>query len=158
PGFQTVPFHWIWIGLTLLAGVRLWSVRGTWLVVVLVGGTTGAAMLVPGGAGQSAIEMSEIPLMAAVYLTMVWHARRRELALARVDRANEQQRDFIRDAAHGLRTPLTIARGHLDLVGERLPDGPERDDVAVALDELRRLSAMSDSLLLLSTADDPSFL
>ena len=159
PGFQTVPFHWIWIGLTLLAGVRLWSVRGTWAGRRRSSaGTTGAAMLVPGGAGQSAVEMSEIPLMAAVYLTMVWHARRRELALARVDRANEQQRDFVRDAAHGLRTPLTIARGHLDLVGERLPDGPERDDVAVALDELRRLSAMSDSLLLLSTADDPSFL
>ena len=159
PGFQTVPFHWIWIGLTLLAGVRLWPVRATWVVVGVVGAATGAAMLLPGGPGrQSAVEMTEVPLMAAVYLTMVWHARRRERALARVDRAVARQQEFVRDAAHSLRTPLTIARGHLELVTERLPDGPERGDVGVALDELRRLSRMSDSLLLLSTADEPRFL
>jgi two-component system, OmpR family, sensor kinase len=158
PGFQTVPFHWIWIGLTLLAGVRLWPVRATWVIVAVVGAATGAVMLIPGGAGQSAVEMTEIPLMAAVYLTMVWHARRRDRALVRVDRTMSRQREFVRDAAHSLRTPLTIARGHLELVTERLPEGPERDDVGVALDELRRLSAMSDSLLLLSTADDPRFL
>jgi signal transduction histidine kinase len=158
PGFQTVPFHWIWIGLTLLAGVRLWPVRATWGIVAVVGAATGAAMLTPGGAAQSAVEITEVPLMAAVYLTMVSHARRRDRALARADRAVARHREFVHDAAHGLRTPLTIARGHLELVGERLPDGPERDDVSVALDELRRLSRMSDSLLLLSTADDPRFL
>ena len=159
PGFQTVPFHWIWIGLTLLAGVRLWPVRATWGVVTVVGVATGAAMLVPGGAGrQAAVEITEVPLMAAVYLTMVWHARRRERALARVDRAVSRQQDFVHDAAHSLRTPLTIARGHLELLDDRLPDGPDRDDVGVALDELRRLSRMSDSLLLLSTADEPHFL
>jgi two-component system, OmpR family, sensor kinase len=158
PGFPTVPFHWIWIGLTLLAGVRLWGVRATWLVVAVVAATTGAAMLAPGGAGQSAVEMTEIPLMAAVYLTMVWHARRREHALARVDRAIEHQRGFVHDAAHSLRTPLTIARGHLELVHDQLADGEERDDVGVALDELRRLSAMSDRLLLLCTAEEPRFL
>jgi signal transduction histidine kinase len=156
PSFQTVPFHWIWIGLTLLAGVRLWGVGVTWIVVAVVATTTAAAMVEPGG--QSAVEMTEIPLMAAVYLTMVWHARRREQALARVDRAVERQRDFVRDAAHSLRTPLTIARGHLELVEDGLPDSPERDDVAVALDELRRLSALSDRLLLLCTADEPRFL
>jgi signal transduction histidine kinase len=156
PSFQTVPFHWIWIGLTLLAGVRLWGVGATWLVVAVVATTTGVAMLEPGG--QSAVEMTEIPLMAAVYLTMVWHARRREHALARVDRAVERQRDFVRDAAHSIRTPLTIARGHLELVEDGLPDGPQRDDVCVALDELRRLSSLSDRLLLLCTADEPRFL
>jgi signal transduction histidine kinase len=158
PGFQTVPFHWIWIGLTLLAGVRLWPVRATWVVVAVVGAATGAAMLVPVGSGQSAAEMTEVPLMAAVYLTMVWHARRRDRALARADRAVARHREFVHDAAHSLRTPLTIARGHLELVDEHLPDGPERDDVGVALDELRRLSRLSDSLLLLSTAEDPRFL
>jgi signal transduction histidine kinase len=96
--------------------------------------------------------------MATVYLTMVWHAQRRERALLRVDRLISQQRDFVRDAAHSLRTPLTIARGHLELAGEQLGDDPVRDDVDVALDELRRLSAMSDRLLLLSTAEDPTFL
>jgi signal transduction histidine kinase len=123
PRFQTVPFHWIWIGLTLLAGVRLWPVRQTWIVVALVAATTAATMLIPGGAGASAVEMTEIPLMAAVYLTMVWHARRREQALARADRSAQHQREFVRDAAHSLRTPLTIARGHLELVGQRLPAG-----------------------------------
>jgi len=159
PAWQTVPFHWIWISLTLLAGVRLWPVRWTWAIVVALAGATAAAMVMPGGPGaESPAELSEIPLMATVYLTMVWHARRRELALRRVDRAIAVQRDFVRDAAHGLRTPLTIARGHLELADGELPAGGARDDVRVALDELRRLSAMSDSLLLLTTAEDPTFL
>jgi signal transduction histidine kinase len=159
PAWQTVPFHWIWISLTLLAGVRLWPVRSTWAIVVALASATAAAMVMPGGPGaESLAELSEIPLMATVYLTMVWHARRRELALQRVDRAIAVQRDFVRDAAHGLRTPLTIARGHLELADGELPAGGARDDVRVALDELCRLSAMSDSLLLLTTAEDPTFL
>jgi signal transduction histidine kinase len=159
PAWQTVPFHWIWISLTLLAGVRLWPVRWTYAIVAALAVTTGAAMILPGGPGsESLAEMTEIPLMATVYLTMVWHARRRERALRRVDRAIAQQRDFVRDAAHSLRTPLTIARGHLELAGEGLGTDPARDDIDVALDELRRLSSMSDRLLLLSTAEDPTFL
>jgi signal transduction histidine kinase len=159
PAWQTVPFHWIWISLTLLAGVRLWPLRQTWAVVAALAVATGAAMVMPGGPGaESPAELSEIPLMATVYLTMVWHARRRQLALERVDRAIAVQREFVRDAAHSFRTPLTIARGHLELAGEALGAAAPGDDVRVALDELRRLSSMSDSLLLLTTAEDPTFL
>lgn len=64
----------------------------------------------------------------------------------------------MRDAAHSLRTRLTIARGHLNLADEAFRPGEARDDVRVALDELRRLSAISASLLLLCTAEDPTFL
>jgi signal transduction histidine kinase len=131
PPWQTVPFHLIWISLTLLAGFRLWPVPWTWAIVAGVATATGAAMLTGGPGSESLAEMTEIPLMATVYLTMVWHARRREAALHRLDRAVDLQHEFVRDAAHGLRTPLTIARGHLELADQALAPGAPRDDVRV---------------------------
>ena len=61
--------------------------------------------------------------MAAMFLAMVWHARRRVDALQIAEQRAEQSRSllerqerFIHDASHELRTPVTIARGHLELL------------------------------------------
>jgi signal transduction histidine kinase len=60
----------------------------------------------------------------------------------------------MRDAAHTLRTPLTIARGHAEFVLDDLEPGTQgRQDATVLLDELRRLTRISDQLLLLATAE-----
>ena len=67
--------------------------------------------------------------MAAMFLAMVWHARRRvdalRIAEARAEERRsmlERQERFIHDASHELRTPVTIARGHLELLLGRGPD------------------------------------
>ena len=99
-----------------------------------------------------------------MFLAMVWHARRRVDALRIAEGRAEERRSllerqerFIHDASHELRTPVTIARGHLELLRDR--DGcatsPELD---VALDELGRIDAIIERLLLLATADQPDFL
>jgi signal transduction histidine kinase len=99
--------------------------------------------------------------MAAMFLAMVWHARRRVDALRIAEQRAEQRRSllarqerFIHDASHELRTPVTIARGHLELLRGQVAESPELE---VALDELSRIDAITQRLLLLATVDQPNF-
>jgi signal transduction histidine kinase len=155
PQWQTVPFHWIWITLTFLYGFRRWSTGQTAGVLGAVIVVTSLAMLRPGGlgAGENSAELSEIPLMTCVFLGMVWHVRRRQDAVDEQRRAAEREREFMREAAHTLRTPLAVAHGHAEFVLDGLePGSAPHNDAGVLLDELRRLARISDQLLMLGTA------
>jgi two-component system OmpR family sensor kinase len=148
--WQTVPFHFIWITVTLLYGYRHWSGLQTGLTLLGVVVVTTAAML---RTPVERAELSEIPLMACVFLAMVWHVRRRQDAVDAQRRAGEREHNFMRDAAHSLRTPLTVAHGHAELLRDELVPGTQtHDDAGVMLDELRRLARISDQLLMLSSA------
>jgi signal transduction histidine kinase len=78
---------------------------------------------------------------------------------AMLDRLQESfttQRRFLDDAGHELRTPITIIRGHLEVMGE---DPEEREEVKLlVLDELERMSRIVDDLLLLARAEQAGFL
>ena len=39
PSWETIPFHFVWISLTIVYGIRTWSMRTMWAVlsVVIVG-------------------------------------------------------------------------------------------------------------------------
>jgi signal transduction histidine kinase len=162
PNWETIPFHFVWISLTLLYGFRVWPMR--WTLVVLASVVTVTAVSIGLDAFEGIQlwgELFEVPLMAAMFLAMVWHARRR-VAAARIAEALaeerrsmlERQERFIHDASHELRTPVTIARGHLELLHR---DGESRPEVDVALDELGRIDAIIERLLVLATADEPDF-
>lgn len=75
--------------------------------------------------------------------------------LDRLDAAFAVQRDFVADAGHELRTPITIVRGHLELMG----DDPEdrRQTVALVTGELDRMARMVDDLLTLARSGRPDF-
>ena len=75
--------------------------------------------------GEGLDELAEVPLLAGIFIAMAWHARRRQTALAEL-RHTTQERDFIRDASHQLRTPITVARGHAELILEAHPHSPRR--------------------------------
>ncbi|HVL98675.1 MAG TPA: HAMP domain-containing sensor histidine kinase [Egibacteraceae bacterium] len=76
--------------------------------------------------------------------------------LDRLEGAFSGQRAFLDDAGHELRTPITIIRGHLELMGD---DPAEREEVvALVLDELDRMHRIVDDLLLLAKAQRPDFL
>jgi signal transduction histidine kinase len=162
PSWETIPFHFVWISLTIVYGFRVWSppVTGAVLSLVILG--TGASIGADAFAGtQLWGELFEVPLMSAMFLAMVWHARRRQAALRTLEgvadtRASllERQKRFLHDASHELRTPVTIARGHLELLRWTDPDAPE---LAVALDELERIERIIERLLLLAKADQPDF-
>ncbi|MEX0755662.1 MAG: ATP-binding protein [Actinomycetota bacterium] len=76
--------------------------------------------------------------------------------LDRVERAFVAQRAFVDDAGHELRTPITIVRGHLEVLG----DDPEerRETIALVTDELDRMNRIVTDLLLLAKAEQPNFL
>ncbi|MEV6960484.1 ATP-binding protein [Streptomyces sp. NPDC051207] len=75
--------------------------------------------------------------------------------LDRLERAFAAQRQFVDDAGHELRTPITIVRGHLELMGD---DPAEREEtVRLVTDELDRMSRIVEDLLLLAKAERPDF-
>jgi two-component system, OmpR family, sensor kinase len=79
--------------------------------------------------------------------------------LDRLDDAFTSQREFIRDAGHELRTPITVIRGHLELLAAGQEDPAERaETIAVVTDELDRMSRFVADLMLLARAERPDFL
>jgi signal transduction histidine kinase len=162
---ETIPFHFVWVSFTLVYGIRLWRLRTTaiLLAVVMIGtGVTLAWALVDTGAGWD--EMAEVPLMAAMFAAVIWHVERRQAALDEVRRLAEiehrlleSERNLVRDVSHELRTPITVARGHAELI-RASASGQSEQDAEVILDELNRLSRISERLLLLAAAEHPEFL
>jgi two-component system, OmpR family, sensor kinase len=81
--------------------------------------------------------------------------RRFNEMLDRIERGAVQQRQFVDDVAHELRTPITIIRGHLDVMGD---DPAERaETIAIVDDELERMNRYVSDLLLLARAELPDF-
>ena len=162
PDWETIPFHFVWISLTLVYGFRVWTSRLTWAVLSVVALSTGASIFADAFNGlQLWGELFEVPLMSAMFLAMVWHARRRQDAVRAAEeigdnraRLLERQEAFLHDVSHELRTPVTIARGHLELL--RWSHG-ETNELRVALDELSRIERIVERLLLLAKAERRDF-
>lgn len=75
--------------------------------------------------------------------------------LDRLEGAFTTQRRFIDDAGHELRTPITIIRGHLELLGD---DPQEREQtIEIVTTELDRMARIVDDLLVLARSEQPDF-
>jgi signal transduction histidine kinase len=77
--------------------------------------------------------------------------------LDRLQEAFAAQRQFLDDAGHELRTPITIVRGHLELVDAADPVDVEQT-VDLVTDEVDRMSRLVDDLILLAKSRRPDFL
>lgn len=173
PKWETIPFHLIWAGLALFYGFRPWKAVPTLVVVVAVMAVTAAGLDVDVRlGGDSTAALAEDPLLALVFFTMVWHTTRRRMAAERSRRKITtknarlltDQRRFLQDAAHQLKTPITIALGHAELLSTSLaayapPAGQqETTDIQVIIGELNQLRRISEHLLVIASAGDPEFL
>ncbi len=166
PDWETVPFHFIWVSLTVLYGYRVWRARPTTLTLAVVCVTTGVILYHDYAIGaQSIDELTEVPLMAAMFAAMVWHARRHLAATEKARRVSEQnerllerEHAFLQDASHELRTPITIALGHAELLQRSQHDPLVAEDARVVVEELQRLGRLADRLLTLASLEQPGFL
>jgi signal transduction histidine kinase len=75
--------------------------------------------------------------------------------LDRLAEAFGTQRRFVDDAGHELRTPITIVRGHLELMGDDPDDRAQT--IALVIGELDRMDRIVDDLQLLTSARRPDF-
>lgn len=75
--------------------------------------------------------------------------------LDRLEELHRTQQRFVDDAGHELRTPITVVRGHLEL----LSDDPEerRETLRLVSDELGRMSRIVSDLLVLARSQQPDF-
>jgi signal transduction histidine kinase len=83
-------------------------------------------------------------------------ARTFNAMLDRLQQAFATQRRFLNDVGHELRTPITIVRGHLEVLGDD-PD-ERRETIALVVDELERMRRLVDDLVVLAKAEQPDFL
>jgi signal transduction histidine kinase len=73
----------------------------------------------------------------------------------RIKRLLQVQQDFVADASHQLRTPLTGLRLRLENLGQRLRgDRDASDEIDASMREIDRLSQIVDELLILSRAGE----
>ena len=76
--------------------------------------------------------------------------------LDRVQRSVEAQRELLDDVGHELRTPITVVRGHLELI-----DAADPDDVAqtrdLTIDELDRMGTLVAGLLEVARSSSSGF-
>ena len=173
PAWQTVPFLAIWVSLTVIYGFRLWRIQPTILTLVAVTIATGGIIGVQVLKGQQDADyLAEVPLIALMFLVMVWHGRRRLAAteerlaameeVQRISQENlrllKQQRRFLQDASHELGTPITVALGHAELIERAVTNPVVAEDARVVTDELMRLRRLSTRMLLLASAEGPGFL
>lgn len=76
--------------------------------------------------------------------------------LDRIETAFTEQRRFLDDAGHELKTPLTVLRGHLEVLDAGTPeDVAETRDLL--LDEVDRMARLVGDLILLAKSDRPDF-
>ena len=76
--------------------------------------------------------------------------------LDRLEAAFVGQRQFLDDAGHELKTPLTVLRGHLELLDTGSPE-EVAETRELLLDEIDRMSRLVGDLILLAKSDRPDF-
>jgi signal transduction histidine kinase len=80
--------------------------------------------------------------------------------LGRLERAFRTQREFVAEASHELRTPITVVQGQLEVLAAREHPAPEdvRRVERLVRAETERMRRIVDDLLLLAQADRTDFL
>lgn len=141
--------YWLFlaaIGGTVLAAAAAVGFRfARWVASPLAQLESAAALAGGGDLGARADEQSgppEVRSLAATFNHMV----------AELEQLVSSQEDFVADASHQLRTPLTALRLRLEIIGAELTEGG-RADLERALEEVERLSRLVDGLLALARAE-----
>ena len=74
----------------------------------------------------------------------------------RLDQLLAEQREFVADASHQLRTPLTALRLRLENLQSAAATAEDEDALGAAIEETNRLAALVADLLQLARAEEPA--
>jgi signal transduction histidine kinase len=164
-GWEAVPFHFIFTAVMLMYAARLWRVPFVLVVAGLTalgcGGMTTISIV---RGSEHPAELVEVPLMLMMIGAMTWHVQTRRRATAVVARVAaereamlQRERRFFANVTHDLMTPLTIARGHVEVLrrAQRGASPATEETCAVVLDELGRMEGLVEDLLLIGQLDTP---
>lgn len=162
PEYETVPFHLAWFAMALFYGFEAWPLGRTFAAMAAYTVLTGWILTAKAESGQIAWEeTTEIPLMSMLVLLAVWHVRRRVWAMKQVAEvaAQEQQRSARREelgrlTSHEMRTPTTVALGHVELLLADEGDPGRRMDLEIIQEELGRLVRASDRVVRMIRVED----
>ena len=79
--------------------------------------------------------------------------------LDRIDEVMSVQRQLLSDVSHQLRTPLTVVRGHLEVMGRTSLDDPAeiREVIEMLVGEVDHMGQLTEQLLLLGRSLEPDF-
>jgi two-component system, OmpR family, sensor kinase len=139
-------------GLSLLLGGILLS-ASLWRSLTPLGALAAAARATELRSIGDRVEVpetdDEVGLLAAEFNTM----------LDRLDAAASAQDTFMASIGHELRTPITIARGHLEVLQTLDRGDPEavRETVGIVQDELTRMGRLVEDLMAIARADMDDF-
>ncbi len=91
-------------------------------------------------------------ILLCVYLISLWQAK---AAVRPVAEAMEQQRRFVADASHDLKTPLTVMLANLDILRSHLTELPEEEKrwIDSTVEEAERMKGLTLSLLELAKSE-----
>ena len=132
------------VSVSLLLSRLLGSVRRLTQTAADIGlrGELGARLEVEHGG-------DEVGAMAATFNAMI----------DKIDSAVSLQRQMMSDVSHQLRSPITVVRGHLDVMGRGSLDDPSetRETIATVIDELDRMNRLVERLLLLGRSLEADF-
>jgi len=78
--------------------------------------------------------------------------------LARLERAFATQRNFLDEVSHELRAPLTVIRGHVELLDLEADPQERASTTLIVTNEIDRMNRMVEDLLTLARAERPDFL
>lgn len=159
-----------------IAPVRAEAIEASWLV----GAAAGASLLVGGVLLTATLWRALSPLGGLVEAARSTDLRRLDARvqvpdvddevavlarefntmLDRLEQATAQQQEFLASVGHELRTPITIARGHLELLTTVDADDPEavRETADIVRDELGRMARLVEDLMAMARTRTPDFI
>jgi signal transduction histidine kinase len=150
PSGETLPEYLFGVAISLAYLFRAGQpFRPGWVLALATLVIGGAALIQRVPRIDWVLDFSEAVILSGMFVAMLRQVQRREHARQTLER-------LLYDLSHELRTPVTIARGHLDAL--RRVDVRGGGEIAVALDELVRIERVIERVLLLAKAEQPGFL
>jgi signal transduction histidine kinase len=77
--------------------------------------------------------------------------------LDRLEAAFQKEQRFVEEASHELRTPITICRGYLDILGPHPDSDQLREAIDVVVDELDLMGRIVEDMTTLARTNEPDF-